>query len=163
MHFDQYWFHEMSERFFWRLCSPGFNDLKTWVLWTDPNHQQPVWFKSDPHKLGVFNSPPCRNVRNMLSPHRLVVLWFSCVMANADDEACALQRALSNAKIHDNYVCFDKWWYTHVQSVQFDETSHSISDGQPYIHDALPWHPNNHQVWIWVMEQQKWHNISMLA
>ena len=107
-------------------------DLKTWVLWTDPNHQQPVWFKSDPHRLGVFNSPPYRNVRNMLRRRGLVVLWFAGVMARADDEACAVQTALRKDKIHDNYVYFEKPVHNPVQSVQFDETSHSISDGQPY-------------------------------
>ena len=53
-------------------------------------------------------------------------------MARADDEACAVQTALRKDKIHDNYVYFEKPVHNPVQSVQFDETSHSISDGQPY-------------------------------
>ena len=70
----------------------------------------------------------------MLSGRGLLVLWLACV-ASADDEACALQTALGKPKIRDNYVYFDKGGlsaYEPVQSVQFDETSHSISDGQPY-------------------------------
>ena len=58
-------------------------------------------------------------------------------MARADDEACAVQTALRKVKIHDNYIgmyvpYFDISLLNPVQSVQFDETSHSISDGQPY-------------------------------
>ena len=81
----------------------------------------------------------------MLSPRRLTFLWLVCVLACADDEACALQKALGKTKIHDNYVYFvhliqgDLGEYP-VQYVQFDETSHSITDGQPYdgvstVHD----------------------------
>ena len=94
-----------------------------------------VWFKSDPHKLGVFGSPPYRNLPNMLSRRGLVVLWLACVKGSADEEACALQTALGKPKIRDNYVYFNKYELNSqvaVQSVQFDETSHSISDGQPY-------------------------------
>ena len=65
---------------------------------------KPVWFQSDPHKLGVFNSPQYRNVRNMLSRHGLAVSG-SYVSRQAQ---CALQTALGKAKIHDNYVYFDK-------------------------------------------------------
>ena len=69
----------------------------------------------------------------MLSRPGLVVLWLACVLGSADDEACALQTALGKPKIQDNYVYFDKHDNEQaVQSVQFDETSHSISDGQPY-------------------------------
>ena len=53
-------------------------------------------------------------------------------MARADDEACAVQTALRKDKIHDNYIYFEKSFFNPVQSVQFHETSHSISDGQPY-------------------------------
>ena len=42
-----------------------------------------------------------RRYRNMLSPRRLTVLWLACVMARADDEACALQKALGKPKIRD--------------------------------------------------------------
>ena len=47
--------------------------------------------------------------------------------ASADDAACALQKPLGKTKIHDNYVSFGG-----VSLVQFSETSHSITDGQPY-------------------------------
>ena len=47
--------------------------------------------------------------------------------SSADDVVCALQKPLGKTKIHDNYVSFDG-----VSSVQFSETSHSITDGQPY-------------------------------
>ena len=81
----------------------------------------------------------------MLSPRRLTFLWLVCVLACADDEACALQKTLGKTKIHDNYVYFvhliqgDFGEYP-VQCVQFDEASHSITDGQPYdgvstVHD----------------------------
>ena len=49
---------------------------------------------------------PYRNIRNMLSRRGLKVLWLACVMATADDEACALQKALGKPKIRDNYVYF---------------------------------------------------------
>ena len=71
----------------------------------------------------------------MLSPRRLMVLGLACVMACADDEACALQKARSKPKIRDNYVYFFHWQYGNeapVKSVQFDETSYSITQGQPY-------------------------------
>eukprot|EP00434_Breviolum_minutum_P027515 symbB.v1.2.024330.t1/scaffold2294.1/size83139/2 len=58
----------------------------------------------------------------------LLVVWLAGVLASrADDVACALQKPLSKTKIHDNYV-----WFDGVSSVQFKETSHSITDGQPY-------------------------------
>ena len=58
-------------------------------------------------------------------------------MASADDTACALQKALGKPKIRDNYVYFDAYdpmaiSQRPVQSVQFNETSHSITQGQPY-------------------------------
>ena len=73
----------------------------------------------------------------MLSRRGLMVLWSACVMASADDTACALQKALGKPKIRDNYVYFDVYdpmpaLQSPVQSVQFDETSHSITQGQPY-------------------------------
>ena len=66
-----------------------------------------------------------------------MVLWLACVIASADDTACALQKALGKPKIQDNYVYFYAYDPTSfspppVQSVQFDETSHSITQGQPY-------------------------------
>jgi len=76
-------------------------------------------------------------MRNMLSRGGLMVLWLACVIASADDTACALQKALGKPKIQDNYVYFYAYDPTSfspppVQSVQFDETSHSITQGQPY-------------------------------
>ena len=68
----------------------------------------------------------------MLSRRGLKVLWLTCVMATADDEACALQKALGKPKIRDNYVYFYQTYPTAVQSVRFHETSHSITQGQPY-------------------------------
>ena len=69
----------------------------------------------------------------MLHRGRLVVLWLAGVMASAEDEACAIQTALGKDKIRDNYVYFNiatlnRW----VQSVDFNETSHSVSEGQEY-------------------------------
>jgi len=59
---------------------------------------------------------------------KLLVVWLASVMAaSADDAACALQKPLGKTKIHDNYVSFGG-----VSLVQFSETSHSITDGQPY-------------------------------
>ena len=75
---------------------------------------------------------PYRNIRNMLSRRGLKVLWLACVLASADDEACALQKALGKPKIRDNYVYFYQTSGTAVQSVRFHETSHSITQGQPY-------------------------------
>ena len=75
---------------------------------------------------------PYRNIRNMLSRRGLKVLWLACVMATADDEACALQKPLGKPKIRDNYVYFYQTSGTAVQSVRFHETSHSITQGQPY-------------------------------
>ena len=72
----------------------------------------------------------------MLSRRGLMVVWLACVMASADDTACALQKALGKPKVRDNYVQFfqddGKSSGPPVQSVQFDETSHSITQGQPY-------------------------------
>ena len=59
-------------------------------------------------------------------------LVLACVMASADDEACALQKALGKPKIRDNYLYFYQTSGTAVQSVRFHETSHSITQGQPY-------------------------------
>ena len=69
----------------------------------------------------------------MLSRRGLMVLWLACAMASADDTACALQKGRGKPKIRDNYVYF--WQYKKgyaVQSVQFNETSHAITQGQPY-------------------------------
>ena len=68
----------------------------------------------------------------MLSLRGLMVLWLACVMARPDDEACALQKAPGKTKIRDNYVYFHTGPFTPAQWVQFDETSHSITQGQPY-------------------------------
>ena len=68
----------------------------------------------------------------MLSRRGLMVLWLACV-ASVDDEACALQKALGKPKIRDNFVYF--YGYLEectVQRVEFNETSHSITQGQPY-------------------------------
>ena len=76
----------------------------------------------------------------MLSRRGLMVLWLACV-ASADDSACALQKGLGKPKTRDNYVyfyaydpmsCYTVCTESPVQSVQFDETSHSITQGQPY-------------------------------
>ena len=58
---------------------------------------------------------------------KLLVAWLGVMASSADDVACALQKPLGKTKIHDNYVSFAE-----VLSVQFSETSHSITDGQPY-------------------------------
>ncbi len=71
----------------------------------------------------------------MLSLRGLMVLGLACVMASPDDEACALQKAPGKTKIRDNYVYFykDEWpVFTPAQWVLFDETSHSITQGQRY-------------------------------
>ena len=69
----------------------------------------------------------------MLSPPGLMVLWLACVMASADDTACALQKALGKPNIRDNYRCV----YLLVdgkglRAMKFNEASHSITQGQPY-------------------------------
>ena len=46
--------------------------------------------------------------------------------------ACALQKGLGKPKIRDNYVYFYGYLLATVESVQFDETSHSVTQGQPY-------------------------------
>ena len=84
-----------------------------------------------------FSTRPYRYIRNMLSRRGLMVLWSARVIASADDTACALQKALGKPKIRDNYVYFDVYdpmvaFPPLVQSVQFNETSHSITQGQPY-------------------------------
>ena len=80
----------------------------------------PVWFKSD----------PCATCWVVMGS---MVLWFACVMASADDATCALQKPLGKAQIRDNYLYFYGWGQRYkVQSVQFDETSHSITEAQPY-------------------------------
>ena len=62
-----------------------------------------------------------------------MVLSMACVMASADDAACALQKGLGKPKIRDNYVYFHGvYLLAPVVSVQFDETSHSVTQGQPY-------------------------------
>ena len=42
-----------------------FTNVKMWVLWTDPNHQQLVWFKSD--QPGVFKSPVLQHTQHVES------------------------------------------------------------------------------------------------
>ena len=129
-----------------------------------------------------FSTRPHRYIRNMLSRRGLMVLWSACVMASADDTACALQKALGKPKIRDNYVYFDAYdpmaiSQRPVQSVQFNETSHSITEGQPYEGVfTLGYHllitKSEHSfirlslIWMSgqaVMNQQKWHAISMLV
>ena len=86
-----------------------------------------------------------------------LVVWLGIGITatkRADDAACALQKPLGKTKLQDNYV---KFWNPLgdlggdsvtplagdsvtlagivgdcVQSVYFDETSYSITDGQPY-------------------------------
>ena len=95
------------------------------------------WFGSSPISLEFSNRPYC-NILNMLSRRGLMVVWLASVMASADDEACALQKALGEPKVRNNYVGFYQYdgiyhdYGPPVQSVQFDETSHSITQGQPY-------------------------------
>ena len=81
-----------------------------------------------------FSNRPYRNIISMLSRRGLVVLWLACVMSSADDEACALQKPLGKPKIRDNYVYFLNGYdgECNVQRVEYDETSHSITQGQPY-------------------------------
>ena len=73
-----------------------------------------------------------RNTCNMFSRHGLMVLWFSCVMAGADDTSCALQKAQGKPKIQDNDVYFLPYKTNTVESVDFDATSHMVTQGQPY-------------------------------
>ena len=109
------------------LKSSAFNDLKMWALWTT-NSQ----FGSNPINPGVFKSPVPQH-SNMFSRGGLMVLSMACVMASADDTACALQKGLGKPKIRDNYVYFHGvYLLAPVVSVQFDETSHSVTQGQPY-------------------------------
>ena len=73
----------------------------------------------------------------MLSRRGLKVVCLACVMASADDTACALQKAVGKPKVRDNYVYFHQYDLTtsvppRVQSVQFNATSHAITQGQPY-------------------------------
>ena len=81
-----------------------------------------------------FSNRPYCNILNMFSRRGLMVVWLACVMASADDTVCALQKALGKPKIRDNYVYFYHWveGVQCVQWVQLDETSHSITQGQPY-------------------------------
>ena len=80
-----------------------------------------------------FSNRPYRNIISMLSRRGLVVLWLACVMSSADDEACALQKALGKPKIRDNFVYFYGYdGECTVQRVEYNETSHSITGGQPY-------------------------------
>jgi len=52
---------------------------------------------------------------------------------DVDDAAYALQKVRGKPKIRDNYLYFyDENSWDFVQSVQFNETSHSITDEQPY-------------------------------
>ena len=92
-------------------------------------------FGSSPINPRIFKSP-VPLLRNMLSCCRLMVIWLACVMASADDKACALQKAMCKPKIRDNYVYFYQYGKAEaqyaVQSVRFHETSHSITQGQPY-------------------------------
>ena len=134
----------------------------------------PVWFKSIP-TTKEFSTRPFRNLRNMLSRRGLVmVLCLACVMASADDAACALQKPLGKVKIRDNYLYFYGLGQTRkVQSVQFDETSHSITAVHRRLSGlfhriALIALSLSLLVPIWmsgqgVMDQKKWHTISMLV
>ena len=57
-----------------------------------------------------------------------MVLCLACVMASANDAGCPLQKPLVKVKIRDKYLYFYGLGQTRkVQSVQFDETSHSIT------------------------------------
>ena len=93
------------------------------------------WFGSSPISLEFSNRPYC-NILNMLSRRGLMVVWLACVTASFDDTACALQKALGKPKVRDNYVLFFQYDGKNtgppVQSLQFNETSHSITQGQPY-------------------------------
>ena len=78
-----------------------------------------------------FSNRPYRNRISMLRRRGLVVLWLACVMSSADDEACALQKG--KPKLRDNDVYFYGYdGECSVQRVEYDETSHSITQGQPY-------------------------------
>ena len=83
-------------------------------------------------------------------------------MASAGDEACALQKALGKSKIRDNYVySYQNASYTQLQWVQFDETSiQSLRDSRMKACSlaAIIWTSGQA-----VMDQKKWHTISMLA
>ena len=73
----------------------------------------------------------------MLSCRASWLFGWQVLVAEAvvDDVACALQKALGKPTIRDNYVDFfygEPRKEHFVNSVQFDETSHSITQGQPY-------------------------------
>ena len=120
------------------IPSSAFNDLKMRVCEPVWNHQQQVWFKSDRRSILEFSTRPF--------PASCATCWvvvgswsfgWHVSLPSADDTACALQKALGKPKIRDNYVYFYAYDPTSfspppVQSVQFDETSHSITQGQPY-------------------------------
>ena len=53
-------------------------------------------------------------------------------MAGADDTACALQKTQGKPKIQDNDVYFLPYKTNTVESVDFDATSHMVTQGQPY-------------------------------
>ncbi len=103
----------------------------------------------------------------MLSCRASWLFGWQVLVAEAvvDDVACALQKALGKPTIRDNYVDFfygEPRKEHFVNSVQFDETSHSITQGQPYegvfSTGGYKLHPGQA-----VMDQKKWHAISMLT
>ena len=61
-----------------------------------------------------------------------MVLFLACAMASADDKGCVLQKALGKPKIRDNYVYFIHDRNKPNVQVQLNETSHSVTQGQPY-------------------------------
>ena len=80
---------------------------------------------------GVFKSPVPQHTQ-MSSPRRLMVLFLACAMASADDRGCVLQKALGKPRIRDNYVYFTRDRNKPNVQVQLNETSHSVTQGQPY-------------------------------
>eukprot|EP00434_Breviolum_minutum_P031021 symbB.v1.2.027438.t1/scaffold2812.1/size71925/3 len=65
-------------------------------------------------------------------PTPLMVLFLACAMASADDRGCVLQKALGKPRIRDNYVYFTRDRNKPNVQVQLNETSHSVTQGQPY-------------------------------
>ena len=104
----------------------------TWRCWFyEPIRITNSRFGSSLINRGVFKSPVPQHTQ-MLSPRRLMVLVLACAMASADDEGCALRKALGKPKIRDNYVYFIHDLNKPNVQVQLNETSHSVTQGQPY-------------------------------
>ena len=95
---------------------------------------------------------PYRHIRNMLSCCRLMVVWLAYVLASADDEACALQKALGKSKMLPILSC------NGCNSMKRAIQSLRDSRMKACSLAAIIWTSGQA-----VMDQKKWHTISMLA